>query len=116
MRDWAAHAAGILAMVIAFVHGALGETQVFKHTRMEPARYRLLIRLAWQNGAVAWFMGGVLLFTIPWMESEIARRWIAGAMAVVYGSAALGNAWSSKGRHFGWIVLALVTVLALASV
>ena len=49
----------------------------------------------------------------PWMTSEPARLWIVGAAVVVYGLAAVGNAWATRGRHFGWMVLTAVSVLAL---
>lgn len=113
MRDIALYISGTLAVLIAIVHGVLGETQIFKRARIEPAATRLLLRLIWQNGAVAWFAGGVLLLAAPTMGSLTARYWIIAAAVLIYGTASAFNAWSSRGRHFGWMVLAGVVVFAL---
>jgi hypothetical protein len=31
---------------------------------------------------------------------------------VTYGFAAIGNAWATRGRHFGWIAMGIVVGLA----
>ena len=113
MRDIALYIAGALAVFIAVVHGVLGETKVFPNARIEPPATRRLLRLVWQAGAVAWLAGGILLLAAPGMESESARRWIVLAAVLIYGSAALFNAISSRGHHFGWMVLAGIVVFAL---
>jgi hypothetical protein len=114
MRDLAIQAAGGLAILAAVVHGVLGETRIFARARIEPARIRLLLRLVWQCGAVAWVGFGVLLLAVPYMDSQSARLWIAGAAVATYGGGAIGNAWATRGRHFGWMILTAVSVLALA--
>ncbi len=114
MRDLAIQAAGAIAILVAVAHGIIGEAKVFARVRIEPARIRLLLRLIWQCGTVAWIALGVLLVAAPSMESAPARLWIAGAGVAVYGIAAVGNAWATRGRHFGWIAMAAVSVLTLA--
>ena len=114
MRDLLLQCSGLGAIAVAIIHGVLGETKVFARATIEPARLRLLIRLVWQAGTVAWIGGGVLLIAAPWMASEPARHWIIVTLACVYGFAAFVNAWSSRGRHFGWMMLSAVVALALA--
>jgi len=114
MRDWLLYASGMLALVIAFVHGLLGETRVFPRMRTDSERLRLLIRLVWHCSAVAWAGIAVLLIAAPWMESQVARRWIVGVAAIVYGFAAIANGWALRWRFFGWAALMLVIGLALA--
>jgi len=114
MRDLAMWAAGGLGIVAAVVHGVLGETHVFAKARIEPAWTRRLLRLVWQCGALAWLGVGVLLVAAPGLGSEAARVWIAVVGAAVYGFAAGANAWATGGKHFGWMVLAAATLLALA--
>jgi hypothetical protein len=114
MRDVAIQTAGAAAIVVAIIHGVLGETKVFANARIEPAWVKLLIRLVWQGGAAAWVAFGVLLIAVPYMGSEPARLWIAGAAAAVYAVHAIGNAWATCGRHFGWMALTVVSALALA--
>jgi hypothetical protein len=48
------------------------------------------------------------------LGSEAARHWIIIAFAVVFGSAALGNAWALRGRHVGWVAMSVVVLLAFA--
>ena len=114
MRDLILQCAGIAAIVVALIHGVLGETKVFARATIEPPRLRTLIRVVWQAGTVAWIGGGVLLIAAPWMQSEPARHWIIVTIATVYGVGALANAWWSRGRHFGWMALGSVIMLAVA--
>src|SRR5580698_6658574 len=69
MRDLLLQCSGIAAIVVAIIHGVLGETKVFARATIEPPRLRTLIRLVWQAGTVAWIGGGVLLIAAPWMQS-----------------------------------------------
>ena len=80
MRDLLLQCSGVVAIAVALIHGVLGETKVFARARIEPERLRTLIRLVWQASTVAWIGGGVLLIAAPWMDSELARRWIVVTM------------------------------------
>lgn len=114
MHDVLVQAAGILAFAAAVVHGAIAETKVFPKVHIEPARARLLIRLVWQCSTVAWMALATLLFVIPWLGSDAARNWIVAMSIVTFALAAIGNVWANRGRHFGWVALALVVGLAAA--
>lgn len=114
MRDILLQAAGLAAIAVALIHGVLGEIKVFPRATIEPIRVRNLIRLVWQAGTVAWIGGGVLLIAAPLMESETARHWIIATLAVVFAFGALANAVATRGRHFGWVALSAVVVLAVA--
>lgn len=115
MRDLFLQCSGVLAIIVALIHGTLGETRLFAATsavRIEPRAVRTLLRLVWQAGTVAWIGGGVLLLAAPLMGSDTARHWIIATMAVVFAFGALANAWAKRGRHFGWVLLSLVVALA----
>jgi hypothetical protein len=114
MRDLLLQCAGVAAIVAAIIHGVLGETKVFPRVTIEPLRLRSLLRLVWQASTVAWIGGGVLLIAAPLMASELARHWIVVTLACVFGFGALGNAWATRGRHFGWMVLSAVVAMAVA--
>ncbi|MDI2070808.1 hypothetical protein ABIF68_001288 [Bradyrhizobium japonicum] len=114
MRDLLLQCSGVLTIVVALIHGLLGETKVFPRATIEPERLRTLIRLVWQASTVAWIGGGVPLIAAPWMGSETARHWIVATLACVFGLSACTNAWATRGRHFGWMMLSAVVVLAVA--
>ncbi|WGR94696.1 hypothetical protein MTX26_01145 [Bradyrhizobium sp. ISRA443] len=114
MRDYLLQGAGVIAIIISLIHGVLGELRIFARATVEPPRLRLLLRLVWQAGTVAWIGGGVLLVVAPAMASDAARHWIVATLAVVFGCAALANAIATRGRHFGWIGMSVVVALAIA--
>ena len=114
MRDLLLQCSGLAAIAIALIHGVLGETRVFAHATIEPARLRTMIRLVWQASTVAWIGGGVLLIAAPGMASEPARHWIVVTLACVFAFGALANALATRGRHFGWMALSAVVALAVA--
>jgi hypothetical protein len=116
MSDFLVEAAGVLGIAAALVHGYLGETRIFAVARIEPRRVRLLLRLVWQCGVIAWIALGALLLCAPALHSARARIAIIVASAAVYAAGAVGNAWASRGRHFGWAWLSIVVVLALAGI
>jgi hypothetical protein len=114
MRTLLVQSAGVLALVAAVIHGVLAETKIFPRLRIEPERLRLLIRLVWQCSTVAWIALAVLLIATPSFGSDAARQWIIAVSVVTFGLAAIGNAWATRGRHFGWVALTLVVGLAAA--
>ncbi len=114
MHDMLLQAAGLAAIAAALIHGWLGEARVLPRLTIEPARLRTLIRVVWQASTVAWIGGGVLLAAAPWMASDTARHWIVVVMALVFALAACGNALATRGRHYGWLALSGVVVLAVA--
>jgi hypothetical protein len=111
MHNLLVQLAGVVAVAAAITHAVLGETKVFRRVRIEPERFRLLIWLVWQFGTVAWISLAVLLIAAPRFGAE-AARWIILASIVTFGFGAVANAWATRGRHFGWIVLSLVVGLA----
>lgn len=114
MRDLLLQCAGVAAITAAIIHGIIGETKVFARATIEPQRLRNLLRLVWQASTVAWIGGGVLLIAAPLMASEPARHWIVVTLACVFAFGALGNAWATRGRHFGWMVFSAVVAMAVA--
>ncbi|MES5484611.1 MULTISPECIES: hypothetical protein [unclassified Bradyrhizobium] len=114
MRDLLLQGAGAIAILVSLIHGVLGETKIFARATVEPPRLRLLLRLVYQAGTVAWIGGGVLLIAAPAMASDAARHWIVVTLAVVFGCAALANAVATRFRHIGWMAMSVVVALAAA--
>jgi hypothetical protein len=113
MRDLSLQAAGVLAILVAVIHGAIAELSIFARARIEPHSTRRLLRLIWQASTIDWIGIGVLLIAAPLIGSELARRWIIAVAVVIYGYGAIGNAVASRGRHPGWMLMAGVIALAL---
>ena len=114
MRDIILQCAGAAGILVAIIHGVLGETKVFARAKIEPENLRTLIRLVWQAGTVAWIGGGVLLLVAPSLGSESARHWIVVTTVTVYAFGVAANCWWSRGRGFGWKALGVVVALAAA--
>jgi hypothetical protein len=109
MRDLLVQAAGVLGITAALVHGYLGETKLFATPLIQASRARLrLLRLVWHCSVVDWAVMGALLILVPTLGPDRARIAIISASAVVFAAGAIGNAWASRGRHFGWVWLAVV--------
>ncbi len=114
MRDILLQCAGAIAIVAALIHGTLSETRIFPRVTIEPERLRTLFRLVFQIATIAWICGGVLLIAAPSMASAAARHWIVVTIACLFLLSAIGNALGTRGKHFGWMVLGVVVVLAMA--
>jgi len=114
MRDISLQCAGLLAIAAAAIHCVLTETKLFPLVTIEPRRLRTLFRLVWQIPTVAWIAGGVLLIAAPSMGSESARHWMIATFTCLFVFSAVGNAWGTRGKHFGWILLGAVAALAVA--
>jgi len=114
MRDLALQIAGVLAILVAIVHAAIGEMRVFARTRIEPQRARTLLHLVFQATTVDWIGIAVLLIAAPGLGSSSARHWIIAVAVLIYGYAAVGNAVASRGRHIGWMLMSCVVALTLA--
>ncbi len=111
MHNLLVQLAGVVALATSVAHGVIGETKVFARARIEPERLRLLMRLVWQAGTVAWMSLAILLTAAPKLGAD-ARTWIIGMSIVTFGVAAVGNAWATRGRHIGWVAMVVVVGLA----
>jgi hypothetical protein len=116
MRDLALQAAGVLAIVVAVIHGAIAELYVFPRAQIAPRGTRRLLHLIWQASTIDWIAIGILLIAAPWFGSQVARHWIIAIAVAVYGYAAVGNAFAVRGPHPGWILMLCVVALALAGI
>ncbi len=84
MHNLLVQLAGIVALATSIAHGVIGETKVFARARIEPERLRLLMRLVWQAGTVAWMSLAILLIAAPKLGAE-ARIWIIAMSIVTFG-------------------------------
>jgi len=105
--------AGILCIVVAVIHGYLGETRLIATATFPNRQSRQLVSAIWQLSTATWIASGAVIAAAPWLFDDQTRRWgvIAACLPLAWGVAA--NAWITRGRHFGWKVLGIVIVLAI---
>jgi len=107
-------AAGVLGMAIAIVHGMLGARKIVAPIAdIAPPHKRILHAIMFLS-AVYWFAGGAALAAAPLYFDGEQKRLAVIVVSAIYASGAAANFWATRGRHFGWMLLALATGLAVA--
>ncbi|MEL6683359.1 MAG: hypothetical protein AAFQ09_12065 [Pseudomonadota bacterium] len=106
--------AGAGGILIAFVHGWLGQTLVLRSVDGLSPPLRSVNAAVFQLSTIYWLATGLALLSAPWLWGDEGRHIIVIGAVFVYSTAAVGNAWATKGRHFGWMALTVVCLLALA--
>lgn len=118
LRDLALTLAGVIGGAVALGHGVL--TQRYMITPLERTAgeakdvSRSVVRLVpvlLHFSTFTWFVGGLALVAAAnWLgrEARLVTCAIVGA-SYLYGVA--GNFWATRGRHPGWMLLALSVVL-----
>lgn len=103
---------GALCVVVAVIHGYLGQAKLIPSANFATESGRLLVIAIWQLSTLVWIGSGITFAIAPWAFSDETRGLIVliAALPIAYGVVA--NAWFTKGRHFGWMLLALVLVFA----
>jgi hypothetical protein len=116
MRDLALQAAGVLAIIVSLIHGAIAELYVFPKAQIAPQGTRRLLHLIWHASTIDWIAIGILLIAAPWFGSQVARHWVIAIAVAVYSYAAIGNLLAVRGPHPGWILMCCVVALALTGI
>lgn len=120
--DWhntALIAAGVICGVTAIIHGVLIERlmvrpldRILAEDRRVSAVIRRLVSPLLHYSTASWLLGGLVLIAAalcPFSpDARLATALIVGAH-FLYG--ALGNAWATRGRHPGWMLMALAVAL-----
>jgi len=116
--------AGCLAIALGIIHSILGEYLIFqrlreggviptnggtllkpKHVRILWASWHLVTVFGWALGSIlCWYsLSSSVELTNPiWLTNVITITMLAGAALVLIGT---------KGRHPGWIILTLISLL-----
>jgi hypothetical protein len=64
---------------------------------------------------LSWFLGGVALIAVAASGSDIAKLATGLFVGSLYLFGAVANAWGSRGRHPGWLLMAAAVILIAAS-
>lgn len=113
MKDLILIGAGIGGMLIALVPGYLGQAVLVRSLAETSASARRVNTAVFQLSTLYWLAGGLVLVAAPFVLDQGPRTLAAGMMTFVYAAGAIGNFWATRGRHFGWVLLAIVTIMAL---
>lgn len=111
--NFALFAAGAIAILTGIVHTALGETHIICKIAFPSRPLAILSRgILWVSGA-AWVAAGILFFALALTGPSPLAPPIIITQSVVLGIGAVGNFQATKGRHPGWVLLAMSIGLAL---
>ena len=100
--------AGIIGVVVSVIHGVpiLAGNDV-------PVRGRRIFPILMHFSTAVWFLaGGALVMASLYLTTSITMV-IACVAALLYALGAVGNFWGTRGRHFGWILLAFAVALIM---
>jgi hypothetical protein len=122
-QDAALAAAGVIGSAVAVFHGILTQRLMVRPVEalfIADARIvrpiRRLVPLLLQFSTFNWLMGGLALVAAAlWFghDGRLATGLLVGS-SYLYG--ALGNLWGTRGRHPGWMLMAVALVLIVLGV
>lgn len=118
MEDAALILAGSIGIVTAIAHGVLTHRLMAqpllaaagKHRGIEPSILRLFPLLL-QFSTYCWLAGGIALIGVALWADPASRLTTSLFVAGFYLFGAIGNLWGTRGKHFGWVLLAAAVLL-----
>ena len=119
-RDIALVVAGAVTIITAMIHGRLLDplivSPLLQGSHGLRASARALVRPLLHVSTVDWFVGGLaLLATGLWIDGP-GRVAIGLLVGTQLSYAAAANAWGTRGRHPGWMLMAAAIALTIAGV
>lgn len=105
--------AGVAGMIISVVHGYLGQVLILQSIAGLPTLSKRINWAVFQLSSVYWFFGGLALALAPFLATPAVQSCIVFAVAAMYLVGAAANFIASRGRHFGWVALSAIAILAL---
>ncbi len=108
--------AGVIGVVVSLIHGVLMQRLMIGPILAGndlPGRGRRIFPILMHFSTAVWFLAGVALVVASLYLTTSISVVIACAAALLYSLGAVGNFWGTRGRHFGWIPLAVSVALIL---
>ncbi|MBJ7439390.1 MAG: hypothetical protein JHD35_10240 [Sphingopyxis sp.] len=114
--------AGVVGASVATLHGILMQRHMVRPIDAalarshSPAAIRRLVSPLLHISTIAWFLGGLALIVVgsglaP--NLRFAVTWVVGGF---YLHAMVANCWATRGRHPGWMLMAVALALIAAGV
>lgn len=116
--------AGVIGAGVAVFHGVLVQrlmVEPFEAIALADRRFsgttRRLVPPLLHFSTLFWFFGGLALVAAATVLDRDARLAISLLVGVTYLFGAVFNLWATRGRHPGWMLMALaVTLIALGAI
>ena len=110
--------AGVLGSATAVVHGILTQKLMVKpieaflpDNKRASAPIRRLVPLLLHFSTVSWFLGGLTLIAAALWWGNDTKLTIGLSVGSLYLFGAVANAWATRGRHPGWMLMAAAVLL-----
>ena len=118
-QDIALVAAGVTGCGVAVIHGVLVQRLMVRPlAAIADRRYsgpvRRLVPPLLQFSTFNWFLGGLALIAAGLSFGPEARLATGVLVGASYLFGALGNLWATRGRHPGWMLMAVALILIVA--
>lgn len=121
-QDCALIAAGIIGSVTAIIHGVLTQRFMVAPFDKLAAEHHVSGQIRRLNAALlhystaSWLACGLTLIAAAiWLDGE-AKLVTALFVAAHFLYGAIGNAWATRGRHPGWMLMAAATLVIAAAI
>lgn len=115
--------AGAIGSGVAVVHGVLTQrlmVQPFEALAQNDKRFsatiQRLIPVLLHFSTVAWFAGGIALIVAAIWFDPPARFATGLFVGTLYLFGVIGNVWGTRGRHPGWMLLAVALALIVFAI
>ncbi|MEM9402083.1 MAG: hypothetical protein AAGA44_06235 [Pseudomonadota bacterium] len=108
--------AGVIGVFVSVIHGVLMQRLMIGPIVAGndlPERGRRIFPVLMHFSTAVWFLAGVALVLASLYLTKSITMVIACVAAVLYTLGAVGNFWGTRGRHFGWTLLAASVVLIM---
>jgi hypothetical protein len=104
--------AGVACILAAIAHGYLGQTRLIAPAAFAGRQAKALVVLIWQFSAAAWAACGAVIAASPWLFSDATRPAAVAIACLPLLWGVVGNAWITRGRHFGWKLFGAIVLVA----
>lgn len=123
MQNVALSLAGLIGATTAIVHGILTDRMMVKPIERRLANdsgvsmtIRRIVPPLLQYSTYSWLIGGIALViaaNVAGAETRLAISLLVGSMFLY---AAVANLWGTRGRHPGWVLMAVAVGLIAVDV
>lgn len=120
MQDVALVLAGVIGSVVAVIHGVLVRRKmaaplspILSDPNKFPPTIARLTPLLLDFSGYNWLVGGLALIAAPYVLETEAIVAVSVLVGSSYLFASIGNCWGTWGRHPGWVLYAIATMLVI---